>query len=350
MSKKYAIILRGNNYELGKIEISNLLSNFIEKIYIDEKNSKIIYLVTKDIKEESLVSYLKNCIIAKEIIRLIDIFDINKIKSKEFRDIFKTSKWEFLKNRSFVVRVTKLTRKLANSTPLLEAYIGGIIYNSIRNTKVRLKNPDYYIRVIFLDDKVLLGFRVIKIPIGNLKQILNPIKRPFFHPSTLTPEMARLLVNMTLNPHVNVILDPFCGTGSILIDLSIRKVYNIGIDIHWKFAQGAKSNLKYYKLDGYSDLIVADSCLIPIRKNSIDGIATDPPYGRLSSTYQKDIQSLYDTFLKQVSIILKKNKRVSFLYPKQCIKIHKDYNLKMIIRKEIYVHSKLTRVLVVGEK
>jgi tRNA (guanine10-N2)-dimethyltransferase len=46
----------------------------------------------------------------------------------------------------------------------------------------------------------------------------SPQRRPFTHPSNLTPQLATCMLNMARVREGQVVLDPFCGVGSTLME------------------------------------------------------------------------------------------------------------------------------------
>ena len=56
-----------------------------------------------------------------------------------------------------------------------------------------------------------------------------PKNKPKRHPAMLKPKLARLLVNLT--GAKKQLLDPFCGTGSILIEAGVLGLKPLGSDI-----------------------------------------------------------------------------------------------------------------------
>jgi tRNA (guanine10-N2)-dimethyltransferase len=126
--------------------------------------------------------------------------------------------------------------------------------------------------------------------------------RPFFHPSTLQPKLAGCMVNLTRVRPGEVLLDPFCGAGAILVEASILGCVPLGLDISPRMVEGAILNLEYFCGSPYH-LSVGDARRLPYR--DVGAIATDPPYGRAASTSGVELGSLYRDFLEEAYSILK---------------------------------------------
>ena len=108
----------------------------------------------------------------------------------------------------------------------------------------------------------------------------SPRKRPFFHPATLYPKQARIMVNLSIFKYGDVLLDPFCGVGGILIEGGLIGAEIVGCEIFSNIIKGAVKNLKWAKIRPLG-MIRADSTFLPLRY--VDVIVTDPPYGTTAS-------------------------------------------------------------------
>ena len=64
----------------------------------------------------------------------------------------------------------------------------------------------------------------VKIPLNRDFNKRKPQHRPFFKPTSMHPKIARLLVNLAHVKAGNTVLDPFCGTGGILIEAALMKM------------------------------------------------------------------------------------------------------------------------------
>jgi len=175
-----------------------------------------------------------------------------------------------------------------------------------------------------------------------------PQSKPEFHPTALKPKLARLLIN--LSNAKSQVVDPFCGTGSIVLESAILKIPAIGIDIDWKSSQKAKKNLRFYsreyKLKEGKDwqILIADATnLSSIFSKKVDAIVTDPPYGRASTLAGKTIKKLYTSFLAEAEKVVKKNHSIIFIRP-DFLKINLS-NYNVVSEFNWYVHKSLTRII-----
>ncbi|MBD3208810.1 methyltransferase domain-containing protein, partial [Candidatus Woesearchaeota archaeon] len=121
--------------------------------------------------------------------------------------------------------------------------------------------------------------------------------RPAPHPTSMHPKLARAMVNLA--GRTKNILDPFCGSGGILIEAALMHKQATGIDIDPAMITRAKKNLEHYH--GTARLIVGDATSTEAQA---DAIITDLPYGRNSKAAR--LNELYAAFLDQAKNITRK--------------------------------------------
>ncbi|MCI4353663.1 MAG: methyltransferase domain-containing protein [Thermoplasmata archaeon] len=108
---------------------------------------------------------------------------------------------------------------------------------------------------------------------------------PFQRPVTLAPTWARALVNLA---HVGVhdrVVDPFVGTGSLLLEAALLGARTVGIDMSATMVRGALENFTHFGQTPET-LRQADAAeaAVEFPAGSFDALITDPPYGRASGT------------------------------------------------------------------
>jgi tRNA G10 N-methylase Trm11 len=70
--------------------------------------------------------------------------------------------------------------------------------------------------------------------------------RPFQDSTrTISPKLARMLVNLALSPKSQSLLDPFCGLGTILQEALMSNVSVIGVDKDQKVLELTRANLRW---------------------------------------------------------------------------------------------------------
>ncbi len=181
-------------------------------------------------------------------------------------------------------------------------------------------------------------------------QLRRPRQKPVFHPSSLDPYLSRLFVNLSRAKEGDVVLDPFCGVGGILVEACILGIEAFGIDISRFMVRGAQLNTEYY-CGTPSHIVHGDVRAPPLRQDSIDAIATDPPYGRSASTGGEDVRVLYRKLLELVSTALKVGKYAAFAHPAELRdyvnEVMDELGLKLVEDHYMKVHGGLTRRILV---
>ena len=116
--------------------------------------------------------------------------------------------------------------------------------------------------------------------------------RPFFSPISLHPKLARALVNLSSIKKGETLLDPFCGTGGIIIEAGLIGAKILGSDIEKKMIEGCKKTLEFYRIKEY-ELFCSDiGDIHKFVKNSVDAVVTDLPYGKSTTTKGEELSHL----------------------------------------------------------
>lgn len=207
--------------------------------------------------------------------------------------------------------------------------------------EVDLENPDNEIFVILTKNKCVLT--VIRARIDRTEyQKRKPPKRAAVHPSTMQPNFARALVNLARTPREGTFLDPFCGVGGILLEAGLLGAKVIGVDINSELIEGAEDNLRDAGVNEF-DLQVKNAKDLEIE--SVDAIATDPPYGRQASTGGSELEEIYESTLPTISSSLKLGGYLCISAPSELDleKIIENYPLKQVEKHKQRVHKSLTR-------
>lgn len=251
---------------------------------------------------------------------------------------------------SFVVRINRI-KNYADAelnTMTLEIKLGGQILKQTEGTKVNLKCPDKTFIGIITNDKLILGLKLTDITSKTFSE-RRPRKKPFFHPSAMPSKMARCMVNLAHAKAESVLLDPFCGTGTSLIEATFIGCRAVGVDAQRRMVLGTKKNLAFFNI-APEGLVLADSRKIPLAR--VDAIVTDPPYGRSSSTLKSTTKQLVEEVLAASWQLLGIGQRICIASPKtlNITRIGTDLGFRHVESHFAYVHQTLTREIAVFEK
>jgi tRNA (guanine10-N2)-dimethyltransferase len=219
----------------------------------------------------------------------------------------------------------------------------GDIYT--KNRLVNLTSPEIELRAIVTEDFAYIGIKKATLDVSHFQKRRGHF-RPFLLPITLHPKIARALVNLSGIKKQETLLDPFCGTGGILLEAGLLGVHIIGSDIDKKVIDGCRKNLEFYHLKNFT-LFCADIGDISKHICSVDAIVTDFPYARATTTKGEQLSKLYDRAFMNISQILKKNGRaVIGLSNQEILTIGEKY-FSVIETFPIKSHRSLTRYFVV---
>ncbi len=154
-------------------------------------------------------------------------------------------------------------------------------------------------------------------------------KRDFGRPSRdaksgmLPPKLARLMINLSgVEPANAFLLDPFCGSGTILMeaglmgfhevvggDISEKAIKDSGKNLRWIFGEGHKSDLRVssaadLKLDGHVDVVVTEPYLGPPQrggetKAQLENVGTD-----LEMLYLKTFKNIHSLMKPKAKLVV----------------------------------------------
>ena len=154
--------------------------------------------------------------------------------------------------------------------------------------------------------------------------------RPYISKEISTsPKVCRTLLNLAGARPGDTILDPFCGTGTLLMEAAMLGMKCIGIDIDGDQVQGTRSNLSWFGRDlGQRiefDVFKGDARNLSKQiTKQIDAVAFEPSLGPVSKerpTAEEaretidELTELYRDTLTQISQILRPDGRVALTIP-----------------------------------
>jgi tRNA (guanine10-N2)-dimethyltransferase len=112
---------------------------------------------------------------------------------------------------------------------------------------IDLTTPDLTVRAL-LSDKVQLFISEHEIDRKDFDR-RKVAERPFFSPISLHPRYARALINLTGARRGDKVLDPFCGTGGIVLEAALLGMKAIGSDIDPEMVDGCRRNLEHFGVE-----------------------------------------------------------------------------------------------------
>jgi tRNA (guanine10-N2)-dimethyltransferase len=214
------------------------------------------------------------------------------------------------RGQSFSVRVTSFPPS-PGMTVGLEREIGAVIARTTPGASVDLVNPDRCFLGFFTDSTFIFGVQLAAV---SAKPFLErrPGNRPFHHPSTMPPKLARCLVNLARAPAGGLVLDPFCGAGSILLEAGAVGCRVVGADVNAVMVEGCSRNLTAFRVP-CEGLLVGDARRLPL--TAVDCIVSDPPYGRASSARGGSLLDVVSDFLVAAMAVLPRRGYLALALP-----------------------------------
>jgi tRNA (guanine10-N2)-dimethyltransferase len=162
-------------------------------------------------------------------------------------------------------------------------------------------------------------------------------------------KLARCMVNLAGPKAGDLVLDPFCGTGSTLIEASLIGCRTLGADIQRRMARGTIRNFQHFKIRP-GGIVIADVRYPPITR--VDCVVTDPPYGTSSTTLNRTTRQIVEELLVAAKEMLVNGSRVCIASPRTLgvAQIGMMLGYRHLESHFVYVHRSLTREIAVFEK
>ena len=159
------------------------------------------------------------------------------------------------------------------------------------------------------------------------RDVDKPVQRRIF---AIPPRLAKIMVNLASCSTSKLLLDPFCGVGTILQEALLTGARVIGLDINPWCTKATTVNLKWiekeYTLkDAEFTVVQGDACkLTKYIGKEVDCIASEPDLGPAlrqnpttpyAENIVKRLKPIYHNFLQEAYRVLKKGGRLVLVTP-----------------------------------
>lgn len=186
------------------------------------------------------------------------------------------------------------------------------LWRILPSPQVRLANPDHELHVYVTPTGLWWAETQGSFGADALRSH-DPMARPFFRSVLVPRRRARCLVNLTGVRAGQRLLDPFCGTGALLVEAGLLGVTAFGSDVDRAMVAGCRANLAF-------ENVAADVRRIDVRGLGdwglmFDGVATDLPYGRSASLHGARLPELFRAFLDEAAGVVRDGARVVVMAP-----------------------------------
>jgi tRNA (guanine10-N2)-dimethyltransferase len=231
---------------------------------------------------------------------------------------------------------------------VLEKKIGRVILNQEPGIRVDLRNPKKTFFGVLTSGRLVFGVQLAEI-IAKPFVERRPKNKPFFHPSAMHAKLARSMVNLARSRAGELVLDPFCGTGSTLIEAGLIGCRVLGFDVQRRMIRGSMRNLGHFKVKP-EGMVLADARNPPILR--VDRVITDPPYGTSATTLKRSTRQIFEEVLSSAGDILATGSLLCLAAPKRLHvrRLAAAIGYRHVESHFVYVHRSLTREVVVFER
>jgi len=149
----------------------------------------------------------------------------------------------------------------------------------------------------------------------------------------IPPKLAKIMINLANISEEKTILDPFCGSGTIIQEATLMGYENIiGTDISEEAIKNSQKNIKWLlekskNHDSKSKIKIFQTDVrnlsLKIKEKSIDLIVTEPYLGPIKNlnikseifNIQSELSNLYLDAFRQFKMILKSNGKIVIIFP-----------------------------------
>lgn len=176
-------------------------------------------------------------------------------------------------------------RPLSRGTsPLLSPVVDGFARGYVRaGGRVDLRHPERQFVVHPRDESHWWVAEQAALVDASAFAVRRMPRLPFQRPVSLPPRLGRVVVNLARVRPGDRVVDPFVGTGALLIEAALLGARVAGVDRDAEMVRGALENFAHLSLD-FERLRVGDAGEPEETPQSIDAIVSDPPYGRSSGS------------------------------------------------------------------
>jgi 23S rRNA G2445 N2-methylase RlmL len=178
-------------------------------------------------------------------------------------------------------------------------------------------HQQFDIRVFLEHESAYIGVRL-----GNTPLHRRPYKTSTTK-ATLRADIAYCMALLSEISHKDTVLDPMCGSGTILIESSIfEPKMLIGGDINPDALEATKANVNSFDTSLDIQLKLWDSTSLPLQDNSVNKIICNLPFGKQIEV--EDIDQFYQEVFQEFIRVTKSNGKIVILtsYTKTIELIH----------------------------
>ena len=236
---------------------------------------------------------------------------------------------ELEKGCTFRVSCDRIGSGHGFTAPELEFEIGGAMSEYYTHIKPKMTDFDIMVRADVVATKVIIGTQINVDDLSKQRHFLR-----FRNAVTLKTNLAYAMIRMANIKNGDLVLDPFCGSGTILLEAldvyRTERIRCVGMDVSRRSANGARENAL---AEGFNDDVCqfhscdARNLRRHLEDESVDAIVSNLPWGVITGAKNvSDLQTMYEIFLRNAWYLLKDGGRIVML-------VLRGLQLTRIIRK-----------------
>ncbi len=295
---------------LEDIVVQELREKLNYKVDAATKTGKVIVTIPFELEPsfKKIARQLKSCERIVMILGMGQVNDIGEVKSfcKSIFSMYKIDKG-LIQHFYLAVRSKRIGEHNFTSIDISRAVGDAITEYAYEKWGLKpsfsLDNPDITIYAELTEDRFLLG-----VDITGIRSLRDRGYKIYVHPSSLNPIIAYSMARIAGVKTGQRILDPMCGSGTILIECGLewRGLELYGADIDPRHLEGAKLNAEKAGLKDKIKFILCDATELHecFPTKFFDVILSNLPYGIRIKT-SGDISVLYRRFLTSAKRVLK---------------------------------------------
>jgi tRNA G10 N-methylase Trm11 len=163
----------------------------------------------------------------------------------------------------------------------------------------------------------------------------------------ISPRLSKILINLAGTKEDDLLLDPFCGIGGVLIEALVMGIKVYGVDRDANAIKGAVNNLAWLKknFEIRKPYIVERRDARKVPDKRFDAIATETPLGKVvrHKPNRGEAEEIIESFekfiiplLRYFKSIKKKSARIAITFPRirevgvDCSILEEDTGLKVV--------------------
>jgi tRNA G10 N-methylase Trm11 len=156
------------------------------------------------------------------------------------------------------------------------------------------------------------------------RDMKKPVRRQEL---SISPRLAKILINLSGVKKGETLLDPFCGIGTVLQEALLQGIKVVGVDRDKNAIEGAKKNLEWFRFNKMKYLLVNNDST-KVRTQKVNAIATEPDLGEIlkkspSDQKAREIILGFESLMIRVLNNLKNNVEGKIVFTAPLIQVHK---------------------------